>query len=147
MISASTLKRLWGYVSSNPIPRKGTLDILSRYVGRRDFDAFSKEKINNQGNQSSFFEPKYILSSELQQGDKILLRWNPNREIEIEYLGNFHYRVCSNANSHLMVGDIFEATSFMVGAPLCIPILKRGDEDVLSYIAGSKDGIVGILVE
>ena len=35
MISASTLKRLWGYVSSNPSPRVSTLDILSRYVGSR----------------------------------------------------------------------------------------------------------------
>lgn len=30
LLSASTLKRLWGYVSMCPTPRLATLDILSR---------------------------------------------------------------------------------------------------------------------
>ena len=30
LLSSSTLKRLWGYVSLNPTPRISTLDILSR---------------------------------------------------------------------------------------------------------------------
>ena len=33
LLSASTLKRLWGYVSSRPSPRKDTLDILCRFIG------------------------------------------------------------------------------------------------------------------
>ena len=33
MLSSSTLKRLWGYVSLSPTPRVATLDILSRFVG------------------------------------------------------------------------------------------------------------------
>jgi hypothetical protein len=40
MLSASTLKRLWGYVSLNPTPRIATLDILSRFVGHKNFKAF-----------------------------------------------------------------------------------------------------------
>lgn len=32
MLSASTLKRLFGYVSMRPVPRKSTLDILSQYI-------------------------------------------------------------------------------------------------------------------
>ena len=33
MISASTLKRLWGYVSLNPTPRIATLNVLARFAG------------------------------------------------------------------------------------------------------------------
>lgn len=41
-VSVSTLKRLMGYLSGNKtMPRASTLDILSRYVGYVDFDAFS----------------------------------------------------------------------------------------------------------
>mgnify|MGYP003318672969 CR=1 FL=1 len=40
LISSSTLKRLWGYVSLNPTPRIATLDVLSRFVGHKDFRSF-----------------------------------------------------------------------------------------------------------
>ena len=33
LISSSTLKRLYGYVSMKPVPRKSTLDVLSRFIG------------------------------------------------------------------------------------------------------------------
>jgi len=39
-LSCSTLKRLWGYVSNHSSPSLATLNILSRYVGKRDFLAF-----------------------------------------------------------------------------------------------------------
>ena len=39
-ISASTLKRLWGYVTMNPTPRISTLDILCKFIGHKDFKSF-----------------------------------------------------------------------------------------------------------
>ena len=39
-ISATTLKRMWGYLTEPVTPRKGTLDVLARYVGYKDLDAF-----------------------------------------------------------------------------------------------------------
>ena len=36
-ISPSTLKRLYGYVSDNHKPRMVTLDILSQYIGHRNY--------------------------------------------------------------------------------------------------------------
>ena len=42
-ISASTLKRLWGYVSLQPSPRIATLDVLSRYIGAGSFAGFSRD--------------------------------------------------------------------------------------------------------
>ena len=35
LLSSSTLKRLYGYVSLTTVPRKTTLDILSRFSGNR----------------------------------------------------------------------------------------------------------------
>lgn len=54
LVSASTLKRLWGYVSMRPTPRISTLDILSRYLGTRDFQTFCKNLKNSSSYQSTF---------------------------------------------------------------------------------------------
>ncbi|MBR5038166.1 MAG: hypothetical protein IKX65_05540 [Prevotella sp.] len=40
-ISATTLKRMWGYLSEPVTPRKATLDVLAQYVGFKDWDAFT----------------------------------------------------------------------------------------------------------
>ena len=37
IVSTSTLKRLYGYMSLKPKPRMATLDILSKFVGRSGF--------------------------------------------------------------------------------------------------------------
>ena len=39
-ISASTLKRIWGYVNSDSMPRRSTLDVLAQFVGSKDWDDF-----------------------------------------------------------------------------------------------------------
>ena len=45
LVSATTLKRIWGYIDDNVSTRRGTLDILARYVGYADFEAF--ENVEN----------------------------------------------------------------------------------------------------
>ena len=37
LVSRTTLMRLWGYVDEEVTPRKGTLDILSKFLGYRDW--------------------------------------------------------------------------------------------------------------
>ena len=37
-LGATTLKRLWGYISDKSTPRLSTLDVLSRYSGSKDFE-------------------------------------------------------------------------------------------------------------
>ena len=39
-VSASTLKRIWGYVESDNTPRFSTLNLLSRFVGHSDWQEF-----------------------------------------------------------------------------------------------------------
>ena len=40
MVSASTLKRIWGYVKTDSMPRPSSLDPLAQYVGYADWDDF-----------------------------------------------------------------------------------------------------------
>lgn len=43
-ISATTFKRMWGYLTEPVTPRKTTLDVLSQYVGYKDWNAFTQKE-------------------------------------------------------------------------------------------------------
>lgn len=141
MLSASTLKRLWGYVSSNPVPRRSTLDVLSRFVGQKDFEGFSEQIKRMSGVDSTFFSSRCISASELREQDHLVIGWHPNRMVELEYLGNHSFKVVANANSNLMVGDVFEVSSFMIGYPLYVPRILRDGVFTPPYIAGVHEGL------
>lgn len=140
-LSASTLKRLWGYVSLNPSPRISTLDILSRFIGYRNFEEFRKELRNTPDFESAFFSAETIDVRELECGSVVVAGWNPNRIVEVKYLGDYTFEVIHNENSQLREGDRFTASSFMLGFPLFIPRVLRNGEYTESYVAGKIDGL------
>ena len=39
-LSVNTLKRLWGYLDSNAVTRRSTLDVLAQFLGFRDYIDF-----------------------------------------------------------------------------------------------------------
>jgi hypothetical protein len=43
-VSATTLKRLWGYLQESSAPRTSTLDLLAQYVGYADWDSFCQQE-------------------------------------------------------------------------------------------------------
>lgn len=140
-LSASTLKRLWGYVSNNSSPSLTTLNILSRFIGKNDFRTFCEDLKKMELFESSFFTSTFISASDLQPGDAIRIGWNPDRIVGLEYLGDFRFRVTRNMNSSLREGDEFEVSSFFLGYPLYIPRIFRNGEYTPSYIAGSVNGL------
>lgn len=140
-LSASTLKRLWGYVSLNPSPRVSTLDILSRFIGHRNFEEFRKELRNAPIFESAFFSAETIDVRDLDPGCVIVVGWNPNRVVELKYLGDYTFELISNENSQLQVGDRFTVSSFMLGFPLFISRVLRNGEYTESYVAGKIDGL------
>lgn len=142
LLSTSTLKRLWGYVSGVQTPRKSTLDILCRFIGKRDFSVYCAALQADKTLSSRFFTSKTIESSSLCVGDFLLIGWAPDRLVRLEYLGNCSFVVRESINSKLQTGDRFDAGSFMLGFPLYIPALYReGETQPVSYIAGSVSGL------
>lgn len=140
-VSSSTLKRLWGYVSLRPTPRIDTLDVLCRYIGFRDFKAFKASLGANPAFTSGFFTSKFVSSDSLSKGDALTIGWAPDRIVELKYLGEGLFRVESSRNSKLMEGDEFHATQFLLGWPLLISKIKRGEEYTPSFVAGKKEGL------
>lgn len=64
-VSASTLKRLWGYVNDSHKPRMFTLDILAQYLGHANYYAFVSWLKTSTRYNSSFFNAKQLISNEL----------------------------------------------------------------------------------
>ncbi len=140
-LSASTLKRLWGYVNLNPKPRLSTLDILSRYLGFMDFNAFCEDLVKSNTISSGFFNSVAINSADLKEGARIQVGWLPNRVVTLLYHGSNNYEVVESVNSKLMVGDMVELESIVVGYPLYIPRILRNGEYTPAFVAGRNEGI------
>lgn len=141
LLSASTLKRLWGYVGDRRIPRADTLDILSRYCGKKDFKEFCSWLTEVSGVDSQFFTERCIRTSDLSSGDSLTLGWVPDRLVRVRYLGDGRFRVLSSTNSKLKVGDEFESDGFMLNFPLYITAVFRDGEILPSYVAGRIHGL------
>lgn len=141
ILSASTLKRLWGYVSLKPTPRISTLNVLARYVGKRDFMAFRQSIQDDNYYVSRFFSVKTVYTSDLAEGAELVIGWAPNRVVRLRYEGECTFEVLRSENSKLEAGDRFDADSFMIGYPLYIPRILRKGEYTPSYIAGTNEGL------
>ncbi len=140
-ISASTLKRIWGYVNMTSVPRQSTLDILSRYIGQKDYKTFCEDLKCSEATQSMFFTSEFINARDLKPGSIVEIGWNPNRVVTLEYLGGDQFEVRSSINSKLKVDDRFEASSFIKGEPLYISRIMRGKEVTRPYMAGKQGGL------
>ncbi|MBQ5944545.1 MAG: hypothetical protein IJL61_07525 [Bacteroidales bacterium] len=143
-VSASTLKRIWGYVGMIVEPRRSTLDALARYAGFRDYRAFHEDLLSSKMASSGYFNADRLDSSSLQEGDIVSIGWRPDRVVTLKYLGDRRFVVVSSSNSKLMEGDEFEARSIVKGFPLVLPEVVRNGEKTSSFIAGRDGGIVFI---
>lgn len=141
LISASTLKRMWGYVSLTPTPRIATLNVLARYTGHSDFKAFCTNLKDSDIYSSTFFSSKYIAVSDLQKGAEVTVGWAPNRLVTIRYLGDFNFEVINSANSQLKPTDRFELSEIIIGYPLFISRILRNGEYTPPFVAGRQGGI------
>ncbi len=140
-ISASTLKRLWGYVSDKHEPRRYTLDVLSKYIGHKDFEQFCAKINADPDNGSNFFGSFTLSSLDLSVGDRVELGWSPDRYLVVEYGGDNRYTIITAQNSKLVAGDRFTALSFMLSYPLYLASVEREGVILPSFVAGSNGGL------
>ena len=141
LLSSSTLKRLYGYVSLNTVPRKTTLDILSRFIGNRDYETFRISLSNDPQFSSRFFSAKTVTTSELKAGDRLRIGWPANRIVTLNYLGDDLFEVDTSVNASLVKGDRFLQVSFMKGYPLYLSRILRDGDYTPAYVAGMNSGL------
>ena len=145
-LSASTLKRLWGYVGDSHKPRTCTLDILAQYIGHKDYADFKSWLKTSVRYNSSFFDANQLTSAELRPGSVVEIGWSPNRLLHLSYSGDSIYEVVYSANSKLARGDRFVTGCFIKGQPLYLPYVERGGVRTAPFVAGRNGGLTIINV-
>lgn len=140
-LSTSTLKRLWGYISPSPRPRIVTLNMLSEYIGYRDFQDFCDHLHDSESYSSLFFTARTVFSRDLKKGDTLKIGWAPDRMLDLKYLGDSLFEVQDGGNSHLVAGDRFYKSEFFLGKPLYIGKIIRGKIETAAYVAGKTGGL------
>ena len=144
ILSLSTIKRLWGYVPSNGVPRLSTLNTLSQFLGYADWNAYLVALEQRGGNESAMFQGEGISVSALQPNDRIEVCWQPNRRCIFCYLGKNQFVVEESINAKLHTGDLFNAATFIVGHPMYIDNLLCSDGSRSSYVAGKRHGLTSV---
>lgn len=144
-VSLSTLKRLYGYIDGYDRVRESTLNVLSRFVGYADWHTFIADYCNVEDNQTSNLVLASSLSvTQLVEGDKVAVEWNPNRRLVLHYLGGDLFEVIEAQNSKIVCGDRFRCGSFIIGHPLYVSDYLHANNPPTPFVAGKKGGLTKI---
>lgn len=141
LLSATTLKRLWGYLSEPVAPRLHTLDVLSRYAGWSDWDEFSHSHRPDDIESGPLGSPHIDVRQDLRPGDTLVLTWAPGRVCRVVSLGDDRFEVAEARATRLRAGDRFSAATVIGGAPLFLDHLIRDGRDLGTYVCGSRTGV------
>ncbi|MGB3948566.1 MAG: hypothetical protein WBM13_11320 [Bacteroidia bacterium] len=141
-VSASTLKRLYGFAKGANEPRLSTLDIIANYLGCNNWDDLLKKHCNIELSEYNTIEELQV--SKLKTGDKIEFKYEPNRVVIANYKGKNTFEVISSKNSKLRQGDYFKTHHFVLNHPLIVYDVLRGTNELGQYKAGNVSGITSI---
>ena len=144
LVSATTLKRIWGYIDDSVSTRRSTLGILARYIGYADFDAYENGTVGDiaESPSSPIMARRIDVDEQLQPGDMIRLTWQPGRVCDVEYRGDRVFCVVASQCTRLKAGDTFKCSLMIEDEPLYIDMLVTADSVTpTAYVCGKKSGI------
>ena len=142
VISISTLKRVWGYTTTASTPGHTTLDVLARFMGYADYDAFCSTAADGDVVVSNPVMSRHInVGTDLRANDRLLLTWAPDRQCHVRYLGNQQFLVEASQNTRLHAGDYFQCSLIVEGEPLYLSNLLQPDRLATNYVCGKQGGI------
>ena len=140
-VSASTLRRFWGYVSEGVSASKFTKNVLANFLGYADFEEFGLSQGTGE-QQSQMVIGKEISCDDLYEGQMLKLSWLPDRTCIIRYQGNGSFKVVSSENTRLAKDDTFECRYFINHEPAYLHAWKHGVDEPVTYAIGKKNGII-----
>lgn len=141
-LADNTLRRLWGRISGYDTVFVRTLDVLSCYIGYKQFADFCQSLHNADGRESDVVAHGFaIKTEELTPGERISIGWLPNRICTVEYVGGRMFKAIECKNSTLQEGDTFECSIMIKGYPLFVDNLVHGGEHCARYSIGINNGL------
>lgn len=148
-VSATTLKRVWGYVRDTGdtyLPSRYTVCALAKLAGFRDYEEFI-DSLNTGPVESMGYQGEYLQCHDLCADERVELRWSPGRRVVLRHLDDDVFEVEESVNARICAGDIVECASMMQHAPLYFNRVRRPGHQPMSYVAGSRTGIIWTLLD
>lgn len=139
MVSPSTLKRLWGYFDGNVQPRRFTMNVLARFAGYTDYEAFERHTGDA---DSNLVLARRLSADDITCGRRLRLTWPPDRVCEIEHQGYGRFVIVRAENTKLSVGDTFTCHLFIEREPLFLDNLVHCGGTPTAYVAGRDNGVM-----
>lgn len=141
-IGLTTLKRIYGYINDSTETRRTTLDILSVYVGYRDWESFKEASKSSNLRDSGFITSRHLVSETLTIGSLIRLIWHPERICICQYRGQNTFVVVRSEQTRISAGTTFQCAVFVAGKPAVLDhVCIAGSDEPVLYSIGSKFGI------
>lgn len=142
-VSASTLKRLWGYVKDTKGKHVSTLDVLARFAGYpKGYPQFELE-VREANSLESGYDAKRVLNvMKLAEGELIEVEWLPDRKVVFRHLGDCLLEVVSSQNAKLAEGTRVVCPRIVEGEKLMVDIPGDGTRKPAVYEAGKINGVV-----
>ena len=138
-IGLNTMKRLLGFIDDEREPRQTTLDVIASYLG---YDSWETLKVFDDRSNSSFeTSGNEVRTTDLHAGQRIEVKYLPDRRYVLQYMGDRHFLVQTSENSKLQVGDTLTVTHFVEGYPLLIESVVRDGQSLGAFTAGKVQGI------
>ena len=141
-LSPTTLKRFWGYLKNESVQtRPHTLDVLARFVGYKSYDDFCENVCEIIEPQSGITATERVSACELKWGQRLVIRWLPDRRIVVKHKGDGHFIITESENSKLNVGDTFVCHLMLQHEPLYLDQLVHDGLPPTTYVAGHRNGV------
>ena len=138
-IGVNTLKRLLGFINDEREARISTLDVIARYLGFDNWDILSV--YDARSNSSFETSTEEIRVSSLTIGQRLQISYLPDRQIDMEYIGENRFCILQSMNSKLKANDEITITHIVQSYPLLVSEVVRDGKSLGSFNAGKAQGI------
>lgn len=113
-ISPTTLKRMWNYIDGYKCIRRSSLQILSQFLGYKEWEDFLQYLQNKNARQIPSLLWVSINSDNLVRGMSFELNWDIGHSIVVEYVENHIFQVVKSVQSKFQVGDKIHCTHLVL---------------------------------
>lgn len=143
-ISASTIKRLWGFIKLNDFqPRIWTLDIIAEYIGYKGWEDLQDDLAGNKSRKHPKIEA--IDCSQVKPGKKLSVYFGKATFISLEALGRSWFIVTGENKSSLNTMDEVSISSIHIHLPINISKIKRQGALLNGFVFGGVTGVTQII--
>ena len=140
-LSASTLRRLFGFVKGTNEPRLYTLDLLAAYLGHKGWDQLLASFVPEDCESEPVIEK--LRARQVRAGQLIRLTYEPAKVVEIKRDGLVFLVVRSN-DKKLLSSDEVLFNSFELHYPLTFISVTREGRSVGRVQVGTVSGVTEI---